>query len=102
MLQTAIKKISSKFNELRIRLLAPWTQLPKLDIPAKTLSPEPVVQKEGGLPRQLAWQGLLLQDDEIIVYKDDEGSIHYLSRHPIDKDKKYTILQMDSADLKGL
>jgi hypothetical protein len=59
----------------------------------KTVPAEPViVNTSSDIPEELMWQTLLLKDDELIYYKDENGQVHYFCTKPFDKNKTYKVL----------
>lgn len=48
---------------------------------------------------ELVIESLLLADDELLLFKDEEGDWHVFSKQPYDKDKKYNIIKMTWEDL---
>lgn len=65
----------------------------------------PKVEKPPELPLQdikdpelaniILWQSLMLQEDEVLVYKDDNGVVHYFTTAPIQPDKDYKVLYLE-------
>ena len=52
----------------------------------------PVVTDTSSIPSEIIWQTMLLNDDEILIFKDDEQQVHYFTLHPLDKNKHYKVL----------
>ena len=48
---------------------------------------------------ELVVESLLLSDNELLLFKDEQGDWHVFSRQPYDKDKKYDIIKMTWEDL---
>ena len=52
------------------------------------------------LQETVVMQGLLLADNELLVYKDESGDFHVLTTKPYNKDKQYSTLFMTWEDLQ--
>lgn len=48
---------------------------------------------------ELVIQGLLLDKDQLLLFKDEQGEYHVFSTEPYDKDKKYQVINMSWEDL---
>jgi len=51
---------------------------------------EPV--SDPALPPDLVWQTMLLNDDDLLVFTDENRQIHYFTKKPLDPDKEYRVL----------
>lgn len=51
------------------------------------------------IKEELVIQGMLLADDELLVYKDEEAQYHVIATKPYDKTKSYRTLFMTWEDL---
>lgn len=50
---------------------------------------------------ELVVQGLLLDKDQLLIYKDEQGEYHVFSTEPYDKDRKYQVIKMTWEDLSS-
>lgn len=48
--------------------------------------------------KDILLQGILLQDDELLLYKEESGDWHVFTTQPYDSDKKYNIIKMTWED----
>lgn len=62
-------------------------------------NPEPPKEE---LPPNIVWQGILLEDNEVLVYTDEHGEKHLVSKHPVNKNTKYRIITMTADDVARL
>lgn len=51
--------------------------------------------KDQAIVNEILWQSVWLQDNEVLVYKDNEQVLHYFSTQPIDPEKEYRVLYLD-------
>lgn len=49
-------------------------------------------QHSDDIPEEVMIQGLLLNEDELLVYRDDNKQLHYFCTSPYDSGKKYKVL----------
>jgi hypothetical protein len=47
------------------------------------------------LPRNIVWDGITLDPDELIVYINEKGEYEYITTHPFDENKQYRIIIFD-------
>lgn len=60
---------------------------------SKPVKVEPIINDTlDGIPQDVAWQTLLLQEDELLVYIDDTKQLHYFCSKPYDPNKEYKVL----------
>lgn len=52
------------------------------------------------LKEEVQLQGLLLSEDEMLVYKDEQAEYHVILTKPFDKNKKYKTIYLTWEDLK--
>ena len=55
-------------------------------------------ENDTDLSEALVIEGLLLEDDELLIYQDEKGNYHILSKKPYDKEKEYRIIKMSWKD----
>lgn len=58
-------------------------------------------QTTNTLSEDLTLQGLLLSDNELLIFKDEKAEYHVLSKKPYNPDKKYETIFMTWEDLKA-
>lgn len=60
---------------------------------------EPLIKKDAKLPDSVVWQTSVLEKDEVIIYTDEHGEKHVISREPISRNKEYKVLIIDYHDI---
>lgn len=55
--------------------------------------------KKKEVPEAVAWQGLLLEEDELLVYTDEDNQRHLFTKLPYDPNKEYIILYLTANEI---